>query len=417
MAPGTHSRTTITAIFASVFLLASGSALQTTAVSLRAGLEGFSEHAIGLVSSSYFAGMLGGSFLALLMIRNVGYVRTFAAFSSLASATSLAHVLIISPVWWAAFRLVHGACLAIVLVVVESWLNSSSNNASRGRILSLYGIIFLAANGLAQPLLAIFTPAGFNLFGITSILISVCVLPVGLAQVSGQPKISSLKIRLGGIFRKSPLGATGVIVSGIIIGAHVTLTPRAAQVWGLSDGTIGLFLLVTAFGTIMLQFPLGWLSDNRDRRLALLVSCGFGVLAALGLTLAGNMGGYLLAAGFLLGGFMMPLYPLALATVNDQLESDEMVEAASALYVFYGLGSMAGPLAASSLMAKFGPGALYLFIAVVLLGYITFGLLRIRLVPEFIVRGAKASYRTVPRTTLMAYKMLRQPKKKPKKGS
>jgi MFS family permease len=238
---------------------------------------------------------------------------------------------------------------------------------------------------------------------------------VGLAQVSGQPKISSLRIRLGGIFRKSPLGATGVIVSGITIGAHVTLTPRAAQVWGLSDGAIGLFLLVTAFGTIVLQFPLGWFSDNRDRRLALLVSCGFGVLAALGLMMARTMSGHLLTAGFLLGGFMMPLYPLALATVNDQLESDEMVEAASALYVFYGLGSMAGPLAASSLMGTFGPGALYFFIAAVLLGYITFGLLRIRLVPEFIVRGAKASYRTVPRTTLMAYKMLRQPKKKPDK--
>ena len=149
----------------------------------------------------------GGSFLALLMIRNVGYVRTFAAFSSLASATSLAHVLIISPGWWVVFRVVHGVCISIVLVVVESWLNSSAPNKSRGRILSLYGIIFLAANGVAQPLLAVFTPREFSLFGITSILISLCVLPVGLAQVKGNPQVSSIGIRLGGIFSKSPMGS------------------------------------------------------------------------------------------------------------------------------------------------------------------------------------------------------------------
>jgi len=408
--PAEHPVTTIIAIFSSIFLLAGGSALQTTAVSLRAGLEGFSAPAIGLVSSGYYAGMLGGSFLALLMIRNVGYVRTFAAFSSLASATSLAHVLVISPFWWTIFRVIHGACISIVLVVVESWLNASAPNRSRGRILSLYGIVFLASNGVAQPLLAIFTPAEFNLFGITSILISLCVLPIGLAQVSGNPQVKSIRIRLRGMFRKSPLGASGVIVSGAVIGAHATLTPRYAQTLGLADGSIGLLLLVIALGTIALQLPLGWISDNRDRRVALIVSSAVGGVAAIGMAWAVDMGPLLLGTGFLLGGFMMPLYPLAIATVNDQLHNDEMIEAASALYVFYGVGSVIGPLVAASMMGWFGPGTLYAFIALVLALYLSFGLLRIRLVPEFLVRGAKASYRTVPRTTLVAYNMLRRPR-------
>ena len=411
-----HPRATLAAIFASVFLLASGSALQTTAVSLRAGLEGFGEQTIGLISSSYFAGVLAGSFLALLMIRNVGYVRTFAGFSSLASATSLAHVLVISPFWWAVFRLIHGACISIVLVVVESWLNSASRNASRGRILSLYGIIFLAANGAAQPLLGLFSPGDFSLFGITSILISLCVLPVGLTRVGGHPNVPGITIRLGGIFKKSPLGATGVICSGIVIGAHVTLTPRAAQSWGMSDGAIGLLLLIVALGTISLQLPLGWISDHKDRRLALLISSSVGGAAALAMPLAGGMNGMLAAAGFLLGGFMMPLYPLALATVNDQLRADEMIEAASALYVFYGLGSMLGPLAAGAAMGVLGPTGLYLFIALVLVLYIPFGLLRIRLVPEFLVRGRKSSYRTMPRTTIMTYRFLRHSRRRNSAG-
>ncbi len=404
------SLTTVVAIFASVFLLASGSALQTTAVSLRAGIEGFSEQAIGIISSSYYGGLLAGSFLALLTIRNVGYVRTFAAFASLASATSLAHVLVILPFWWVIFRLLHGMCLSIVLVVVESWLNSSAPNKSRGRILSLYGIVFLAANGIAQPLLGVFSPADFNLFGITSILISICVMPIGLGDVHGNPQVGSIKIRIVGMFRKSPLGSTGVIISGLVIGAHLTLTPRYAQTLEMDPGAIGILLMVASFGTILLQMPLGWISDHRDRRIALIISSAVSIAAILGFTLADGMSPFLLLMGFLIGGFMMPLYPLALATVNDQLASHEMIEAASALYVFYGLGSMLGPLLASIAMARFGPVALYLFIAVSLALFLGFGLLRLHYIPEFLVRGAKSSYRTVPRTTLVAYKLLRRPR-------
>jgi MFS family permease len=113
---------------------------------------------------------------------------------------------------------------------------------------------------------------------------------------------------------------------------------------------------------------------------------------------------------------MLPLYPLALATVNDQLASHEMIEAASALYVFYGLGSMLGPLLASIAMARFGPVALYLFIALSLALFLGFGLLRLHYIPEFLVRGAKSSYRTIPRTTLVAYNLLRRPRSANKKS-
>ncbi|MCF7938564.1 MAG: MFS transporter [Spirochaetales bacterium] len=411
------STATILAIFASVILLAGGSALQTSAVSLRAGIEGFSDQTIGLISSGFYAGIFAGSFIALLTIRNVGYVRTLTAFASLASATSLAHVLIISPVWWVIFRLVHGMCLSIVLVVVESWLNASSVNKSRGKILSLYGIVYLASHGLAQPLLGVFSPETFRLFAVTSILISLCVLPVGLGNVSGNPQVTTIKIRFVGFFRKSPLGAFGVFVSGLVIGAHTTLAPRFVQSIGLKDASIGLFLFIVALGTIALQLPLGWLSDNKGRRLALIISCTVGAFAAFGLSFVKEGGPFLLGMGFLFGGFAMPLYALSLATVNDQVSSDEMIEAASTLYIFYGIGSVIGPGTAAAGMERFGHGALYIFILLVIGAYLGFTLLRIHMVPKFVVRGVKSRYRTVPRTTAVVYNMLRRRYQQAKKRS
>lgn len=413
--PPDRTNTTILAIFASVFLLSTGSAAQGTAITLRAALEGFSDSWIGLTGASYFAGMLGGSFLALLVIRNVGYVRSFAAFASLASATSLAHLLVIGPLPWVIFRLIHGVCVAVVLVVVESWLNASAPNGRRGQVLSWYGLIYLAASGVGQPLIGVFRPGSFEIFALTSILISLCVMPISLAQVSGDPRIASVRVRVLGMFRKSPLGVTGVIVNGVVMGAHITLAPRYVQDMGLTEGQIGFFLLIVSAGTMAMQIPLGWVSDNRDRRLALLVSSSAGAGAALILGLVGTGGFGLLAVGFLFGGFALPLYSLALATVNDQLVSEELVEAASALYIFFGAGSVVGPLIASALMQRVGPGALYPFIAAVQLIYLLFGVLRVRLVPDFVVRGRSGTYRTMPRTTIAAFALLKKRTSRPPK--
>jgi MFS family permease len=400
--------TTLTAIFVSVALLAGGSALQGTAVTLRAGIEGFSDTAIGIISATYFAGVLLGSFLALVVIRSVGYVRTFAAFASLASASSLAHVLWINPVAWFFFRLVHGVCLSVVLVVVESWLNSTARNDRRGQILSLYGIVYLASTGFVQPLISVFSPAAFSLFGITSIMISICLLPITLAQVSGTPEIGRIHIRVVGMFRKSPMGSSGVVVSGLVAGAHLSLAPRYAQAIGIPNSTIGTFLLVFSLGTMLMQMPLGWVSDRQDRRWALLISSSVGAVAAVGLGLLPWNAVLTMGAAFAFGGFAVPLYSLSVATVNDQVLSDEMVEAASALYVFYGIGSVLGPLLASLGIARYGPGALYMFAALVLVIYLAFGVLRIRLVPDFRIRGRTAVYRTMPRTTMIAFSMLRR---------
>ncbi len=414
MVTAERSATTVTAILASVFLLGSGSALQGTAVTLRAGLEGFSELVIGTISAGYYGGVLAGSFLALLVIRNVGYVRALAAFASLASAASLAHVLWINPIAWLVFRFVHGICLSVVLVVVESWLNATAPTGKRGQVLSIYGIVYLAALGAVQPLVSVFPPATFSLFGITSIMISLCILPVSLAQVSGTPQVSSIRIRVLGMFRKSPMGSLGVIVSGLITGAHLSLSPRFAQGIGMSEGAIGVYLLVFSLGTMALQMPLGWISDHFDRRRALLVGSTVGALAAVGLSLVNSGGVYALTMAFVFGGFAIPLYSLAVAAFNDQVSTEEMVEAAGALYVFYGIGSVIGPIGASAMMGRLGLGALYLFFAAVLLVYMAFGLLRIRLVPTFQIRGRTATYRTMPRTTMMAFTMLRRrtPRKK-----
>jgi MFS family permease len=408
--------TTVTAIMLSVFLMGAGTALQTSAVSLRAGIEGFSESMIGLILSANYVGLMIGSLIAPSFVRTVGYVRSFAAFASLGSVSALAHVLWIHPFPWLVFRTGTGFCLAVMLIVVESWLNSSTSNYNRGRILSIYSVVYLGSMGAGQPLLGAFPPAAFEIFGVTTILISLCLVPVALMRVGGQAETEWHPPRLISTFQRSPLAGTGILVSGLVTGATWSLTPRFAQQIGLAGNQVGLLMLLISLGTLTIQWPLGRMSDRQDRRQAILLSAGVALLLALVIAIGARSAFVLSILVFLFGGFSMPLYSLSIALANDQLSPAEMVNAAGAIVLYYGIGSAVGPFLASLVMTRIGPGGLFLFMGAILGVLVALAALRISIVP-MISRRRRSEYRPYPRTTSAAFALLRRVAKAPVRGT
>ena len=391
---------------ASVVLLGASSALQSTVVALRAGILGFSDTTIGLIISAYFLGFIAGSFLVVGLVRSVGYVRTFAALAALAAAAVLAHTIVELPAAWFIFRAVHGFALAGVLVVVESWLNGCSSTYNRGRVLSVYSLVYLAAMGGGQPLLGVFSASGFEIFAVVSMLMSLSLIPISLVQVTGTPEVDRETVRPGRTFRRSPLAAVGVFVSGATAEALWGLAPRYAQQIELSEAAIGSFMLAVSVGALTLQWPLGWFSDRRDRRYAILLAAGAAAVAAA--VFAGSGAGpHVFALAFLLGAFVMPLYSLCIALMNDELTAGEMVGAASALVLFYGIGSAIGPYVASLAMAAFGRAGLFLYLAIVLGAFFLYSLARLQLVPR-LPRRHQERYHSYPRTTFAAFDLLRK---------
>ena len=400
------SRTTIAAILFSVFLMGAGMGVQGSAVSLRAGLEGFSDSLVGLIMSANYVGLIIGSMIAPTLIRNVGYVRAFAAAASLGSGSAIAHLLLINPVAWVVFRTATGFALSVMFVVAESWLNSSSTRFNRGRLLSAYSVVYLVSMGAGQPLLALFPPAGFEIFGVTTVLISFCLIPVTIMRVTGEPSLDREPPRLVRTFMKSPLAGSGVIVAGIMAGATWSLTPLYGQQVGLEAGAIGMLMLLVSVGTIVLQWPLGWISDKKSRRLAILWSIGIAAGASALIAMFRPSGGVLYVLIFLYGGFGMPLYSLSVALANDQFEPQEMVRAAGAIVIYYGIGSVFGPVLGSQFMRWVGPAGLFLSMTLVLGFFLAFVFVRIALIPALPKRATR--YRLYPRTSASAFQMLRK---------
>src|SRR6056297_1086139 len=299
--------TTITAIMVAVLLMGVGSALQGTALAIRAGIEGFPEPLIGVIMSVYYAGLAIGVFIAAPVIRTVGYVRSFAAFASIASASAIFHVILVNPYAWIVLRLMHGLCLSVMLVV-ESWLNVSSTSQNRGRVLSVYGMVYHVSLGLGQPLIGVFSPASFEIFGITTVLISLCLVPLALTKVTGMPHVRKQKALLVQTFMRSPLAGSGIMLSGLIFGASWSLVPRYGQQVGVAEAQIGFLMLLVSLGTLAFQWPLGLISDRRDRRKAILLSAIVGITAALMIAVTTASGLMLYPLVLLFGGFAMLMY-------------------------------------------------------------------------------------------------------------
>ena len=81
---------------------------------------------------------------------------------------------------------------------------------------------------------------------------------------------------------------------------------------------------------------------------------------------------------FLFGICAFPLYALSVAHTNDFVPPSNYVEAASGLNFAYAIAAVVGPLVASSVMVKIGPGGLFAFTAAVHAVLAFYAVLRIK---------------------------------------
>ena len=355
-----------------VMLLMVGNGVQGSLLGIRGALEGFSTFQLSVVMSAYFLGFLGGSWLAPAMIRRVGHVRVFSALGSMISAVLILYPLLLDWVSWSAMRVVIGFCFSGVYVTAESWLNNTATNETRGQALSAYMIVQMLGIIAAQGLLALGDPGGFGLFIIPSVLVSLAFMPLLLADTPA-PTFAAIKpMSFGQLFRTSPLGCAGMLLTGGVFSAMFGMAAVYGAMSAMTIGQIATFVAAMYVGGLVLQYPIGWVSDRMDRRaLILWMSAAGAVVMAVAAALPTAFVFEVVVAG-LLGGIINPLYSLLIALTNDHLSKEQMPGASAGLIFLNGFGAIFGPLVAGWLMGAIGPKGYFLIIGVlfaVLAGY------------------------------------------------
>jgi MFS family permease len=342
-----------------MMLLMLGNGLQGTLLGVRGEIEGFSTFEMSLVMSAYFVGFLGGSHAAPEMIRRVGHVRVFAALGSLISAVLILYPALANAEAWMVGRVIIGFCFSAVYVTAESWLNNSATNENRGQTLSLYMIVQMIGIVAAQGVLLLGDPSGYILFIIPSVLVSVAFAPI-LLSITPTPAFDTTKpMSLKKLYKVSPLGVVGMFLLGGVFSAQFGMAAVYGGKAGLSIAQISLFVSAFYVGALIMQYPLGYISDRMDRRFLILLTAALGGVASIVAVIWGEDIIILLAAAFVIGGTSNPLYSLFLAYTNDFLEHEDMAAASGGMVFVSGLGAISGPIVTGWLMTTVGPGAFF----------------------------------------------------------
>lgn len=349
------------ALLLGMSLLMVGNGMQGTLLGIRGEIEGFSTFEMSIVMSAYFVGFLGGSRMAPGLIRRVGHVRVFAALASLISAVMILYPTV-TEVWlWTLGRVLIGFCFSAVYVTAESWLNNAATNENRGQALSLYMIVQTAGIVLSQALLLTADPSGYVLFVIPSVLVSIAITPI-LLSISPTPAFETTKpMSLKELAGYSPMGCVGMFLLGGVFSAQFGMASVYGAKAGLTVAQISTFVAMFFVGAVLLQYPIGWISDRMDRRFLILIVSAVGVAGSIiGMALGGNFT-LLLISAFIVGGMSNPLYSLLIAHTNDFLQHEDMAAASGGLIFINGLGAILGPVITGYMMDSVGPGGFYLF--------------------------------------------------------
>jgi len=367
------------ALLLGMFLLMVGNGLQGSLIGIRGAIEQFSTPQLSVITSAYFAGFLFGSKLTPRLIRQVGHVRVFAALGSFISAVLILYPTIAEPWAWIILRVIFGFSFSGVYVTAESWLNNAASNENRGKALSVYMVIQMVGIVISQALLNIADPAGYVLLVIPSVLVSISFAPILLTAAQSPTFETAKPMSLGALYRTSPTGFVGMFLLGAVFAAQFGMASIYGTAAGMSVAQISAFVSSIFLGGMVMQYPVGWLSDRMDRRVLILSVAAVGGIAGILGWLLGASFQITLVAGFAMGGVSNPLYALVIAYTNDYLAPEDMPAASGGLIFVNGLGAILGPVVTGWAMGRLGPGGFWVYLAVtlfVLVAYVGYRMTR-----------------------------------------
>ena len=387
------------ALFTGFGLIMLAHALQGTLLNVNAVFFNFSDFEIGYVFSGYFIGYLFSSIQCPKLIKNVGHIRVFAAFASLGSIAILLHWIVINPIAWLIFRMITGFSFAAIYIVCESWLNDRADNKSRGQLIGFYMIVLYFSTSAGGMLVNLRATTDAHLFILTSLLISLALVPILLTKKPAPdfstPKFLSLKE----LYSKSPMAFVGSFSIGMVYSALFGLMGVFGAKIGLSIFQISILVFVNMFVGAIFQYPVGKISDKYDRRTILLSLNLIAIASLVFIYLLGSLSFNLLLVFIgIHSAVSLPYYAVIISHMNDFLEKDEIVSGSSTLTLVNALGMVMGPMLASGFMAYFGAYGYFLYMIVIYCLVAPYNFFRIRVGRTSNIYEENTPSMIVPRT-------------------
>ncbi|WP_043257047.1 MFS transporter [Pseudomonas sp. QL9] len=356
--------TAFRALYFATIALLTGSGLLSTYLGLRLAAEKVDGLWIGAMMAAYYAGLVLGGKIGHRLIARVGHIRAYGGCGGLVVAAVLGIGLTHWPEGWLVLRMLIGMGMMCQYMVIESWLNEQAEARQRGAVFAGYMVASYLGLVAGQLILVLHPGLGPDMPMMIALSFALSLIPVSITHKVHPAPMRPAPLEPRFFLKRVPQSLTTVLVSGLVIGSFYGLAPLYATDQGLSVEQIGVFMGVCIFAGLLVQWPLGWLSDRYDRAMLIRNAAILLLISALPLAILPSWPmEAMLPMGFVVCLVQFTLYPLAVAFSNDHVEGERRVSLTAMLLVTFGVGACIGPLVAGALMREFGPNMLYAFAA------------------------------------------------------
>lgn len=208
-------------LLGSMFLLTAGG-INGLILPVRGSYEGFSAFALGLLGTGWAFGYVLGCLYTPRLVKRAGHIRAFSILCAAAAIAILLSLIMLSPWAWIPLRGVSGFCFAGAAMIVESWLSEEAEPSTRGRIFGFYTMVNLLGTTGGQLLLITGDISTELFFVLAAIFYSLALIPTAVTSSKSPSPLVSVDIKLGALWRNSPIAVFAVFMVGISNGSFVT---------------------------------------------------------------------------------------------------------------------------------------------------------------------------------------------------
>jgi MFS family permease len=342
-----------------------------TLIAVRLGEQGYSAKAIGLNPTAAGLATLVAAAFVPGWARRFG-VRRVLFLALVVCMLSLLGMAAMENYWaWLGIRAIFGAALTALFVVSEYWINAIAPLDRRGMVIGVYAASVALGFAAGPSILALVGTASAAPFFVAILLFALAAAPIVLGS-SSEPEIRNTPhVPVFGFLLKAPVATLAGLLHGAIETAGMGLLPVYALRAGLSAETGAIFVSLFAFGNVIFQLPIGFVSDRMNRNLLLLAISALGLGGALVLGAAGPGALMFFCVALVAwGGIVGSFYAVALAQLGARHQGAELASANAAFVMLYSMGLLAGPPFVGFGMDYFGANGFFFSIAAMLTPYL-----------------------------------------------
>ncbi|MBU6444092.1 MAG: MFS transporter [Alphaproteobacteria bacterium] len=295
------------------------------------------------------------------------------ALSLAGSAVCLLVLYEVPSLWlWFPVRFVLSAALNGLFVATEFWINRLADESNRGRYVALYSICLAGSFGVGPLVLQVIGTRGIAPFLAGTGMLILAMVPVLLARKTA-PRIEEGEHgSVLSVLRFAPAAFAAAAVFGAIDAGMAGLLPVYAVRLGYSEGHAALAVTAMAGGSILFQYPIGWLADHMARRHLLALCALAGVLGAVVLPFAAYTPALFYLDLFFAGGLVLGIYSVGLTLLGERFKGASLATANAGFVMAYCLGMLVGPAAEGWALDAWDPHGLAVVFGLICLGYLVF---------------------------------------------